>query len=174
MPPHAGWSASRAVAACPVIPWVGQVYRFHSRRYDATDPGGSLLYSGRYHDGWSALYTCVRAEAAVGEFLRHSSPGALGRLIIMRLTRLSVDVGAILDCRDTVAMGLTLDDIVHDTDYVLTQQIGAASLALGVEGILVPSATLLGENLVLWVSQFRPTSRIEVLSSEDPRFFVPR
>lgn len=70
-------------------------------------------------------------------------------------------------------MGLTLDDIVHDTEYRLTQEIGAASVALGVEGILVPSATLLGENLVLWVSHFRPTSRIEVLSSEDPRFFVP-
>lgn len=174
MPVPPGWIASRAVAACPIIPWAGEAYRFHSRRYEATDPGGSLLHPGRYHDGWPALYTCVRAEAAVGEFLRHSSPGALGRLVIMRLTRLSVEVGAILDCRDMAAMGLTPDDVLHDTDYRLTQQIGAASIALGVEGILVPSATLLGENLVLWASRLRATSRIAILSSEDPRFFVPR
>ena len=169
-----GWSASRALAACPIFPWNGQVTRFHSRRYEATDPGGSLLHPGRYHDGWPALYTCLRPEAAVGEFLRHSSAGALRRLAIMRLTRLSVEVGVILDCRDAAALGLAPDDLLHDTDYQLTQHIGAASLALGVEGILVPSATLLGDNLVVWTSQLRATSRIVVLSSEDPRLYVPR
>ena len=71
-------------------------------------------------------------------------------------------------------MGLTPDDLLHDTDYHVTQQIGAASVALGVEGILVPSATLLGDNMVFWVSQLRPTSRIVVVSSEDPRLYVPR
>jgi hypothetical protein len=118
--------------------------------------------------GWS------RPEAAVGEFLRHSSAAALRRLAIMRLTRLSVEVGALIDCRDPVTMGLTLDDLIHDTDYRLTQQIGAASMALGVEGLLVPSATLLGDNLVVWSSQLRSTSRIVVVSSEDPRLYVPR
>ena len=71
-------------------------------------------------------------------------------------------------------MGLTIDDLLHDTDYRLTQQLGAASLALTVEGILVPSATLLGENIVFWTGQMRATSRIVVLSSEDPRLYVPR
>ena len=92
----------------------------------------------------------------------------------MRLSRLSVQVGAIVDCRDVVAMGLTPDDLLHDTDYYVTQQIGAAAVALGAEGILVPSATLLGDNMVFWVSQLRPTSRIVVVSSEDPRLYVPR
>jgi RES domain-containing protein len=162
------------VAACPIISWGGQVSRFHSRRSEATDPGGSLVYPGRYHDGWAALYTCLRPEAAVGEFLRHSSVGALRRLAIMRLSRLSVQVAAILDCRDAVAMVLAPDELPHDTDYRVTQQIGAASVALGVEGILVPSATLLGDNIVFWVSQMRSTSRIVVVSSEDPRLYVPR
>jgi RES domain-containing protein len=157
-----------------MIPWDGQVSRFHSRRYEATDPGGSLLHPGRYHDGGPALYTCARPEAAIGEFLRHSSAGALRRLAIMRLTRLSVQVEAILDCRDATAMGLALDDLLNDTDYQLTQQLGAAAVALGVEGILVPSATLLGDNLVFWTSQLRATSRSVVLSSEDPRLYVPR
>ena len=174
MPALPGWNASRVVAACPIIPWNGQVSRFHSRRYGATDPGGSLVYPGRYHDGWPALYTCLRPEAAVGEFLRHSSAGALRRLAIMRLSKLSVEVEAILDCRDAAAMDLSPDDLLHDTDYRLTQQIGAASIALGVEGILVPSATLLGDNIVFWVSQLRSRSRIVVISSEDPRLYVPR
>lgn len=174
MPVPSGWDATRAVAACPIISWDGEVSRFHSRRYAATDPGGSLLYPGRYHDGWPALYTCLRPEAAVGEFLRHSSPSALSRLVIMRLSRLALRAGAILDCRDASTMGLAPDDLLHDTDYQVTQQIGAASITRGVEGILVPSATRLGDNLIVWVAQLRPTSQFVVLRSEDPRLFVAR
>lgn len=92
----------------------------------------------------------------------------------MRLSRLSVQVGAILDCRDVGAMGLTPDDLLHDPGYHVTQQIGPASVALGVEGILVPSATLLGDNIVFWVSRLHSASRIVVLSNEHPRLYVPR
>jgi hypothetical protein len=92
----------------------------------------------------------------------------------MRLTTLSITIEALLDCRDPTSMGLVRDDLLHDTDYRTTQQIGAASVARGVEGIIVPSATLLGDNIVLWVSQMRPSSRIDVIRSEDPRLYVPR
>ena len=97
----------------------------------------------------------------------------LAALAIMRLTRLSIEMEGLLDCRDPVTMGLTLDDLLHDTDYRLTQQIGAASVALGIEGILVPSATLLGDNLVVWTSQLRSTLANRRGSSEDPRVYVP-
>jgi hypothetical protein len=92
----------------------------------------------------------------------------------MRLTTLSVRLEAVMDCRDAAAMGLDPAALLHDTDYDLTQAIGAAALARGVEGILVPSATRLGDNLILWIAQIRPDSQITLIRSEDPRLYVPR
>jgi hypothetical protein len=43
---------------------------------------------------------------------------------------------------------------------------------MSVEGILVPSATLLGDNLILLPQNFLPITQIEVISSRDPRLFV--
>ncbi len=45
--PH-GWDAPTAVASCPIIGWSDPAWRAHNRKYDATDPGGSLKVSGRY------------------------------------------------------------------------------------------------------------------------------
>jgi hypothetical protein len=63
---------------------------------------------------------------------------------------------------------------VHDTDYEATQAIGAAAFADGLEGLLVPSATRLGDNLILFPDNLRAGSRIEVVSSRDPRLYVQR
>ena len=71
-------------------------------------------------------------------------------------------------------MGLAPNALFHATNYDLTQAIGGAALARGVEGILVPSATRLGDNIVLWMEQIRPDSQITIISSEDPRLYVPR
>jgi hypothetical protein len=167
------WDAAQAVAACPIIPWSGEVTRFHSRRYEPTDPGGSLRVAGRYHRDWPTLYTTIRPEAAIGEFLRHSTPDALSRLATMRLTTLSISLSALLDCRDPAVLGLDPELLLHDTDYELTQAVGEAALARGVEGVIVPSATLLGDNIVLWMAQLRPGSQISFVRSEDPRLYVP-
>ena len=174
MPISPAWDAGQAVLACPIRSWSGEVSRFHSNRYDATDPGGSLRYPGRYHRDWPTLYTCIRPEASIGEFLRHSTPSALSRLAVMRLSTLSVRLEAVLNCRDAATMGIDPEALLHDTDYDLTQAIGEAALARGVEGILVPSATRLGDNLILWMAQIRPGSQISIVRSEDPRLYVPR
>jgi hypothetical protein len=79
-----------------------------------------------------------------------------------------------MDCRDAAAMGLDPEALLRDTDYELTQTIGATALARGVEGILVPSATGLGDNLILWMAQIHSGSQITVIRSEDPRLYVPR
>ncbi len=39
---------------------------------------------------------------------------------------------------------------------------------------LVPSATRLGDNLVLFPRQLRPDSRVSVVSSRDPQLYVSR
>lgn len=46
------------------------------------------------------------------------------------------------------------------------------ALDLGSEAILVPSATLLGDNLIVFDRNLRKSSRIDVVSSIDPRLLA--
>lgn len=155
----------------------------HRRKYAATDPGGSRRVSGRYHRGldrfpedevWPALYLSLAPEVCLGEILRHVSADLLPQLNDFRISELSLQLVAVADCRDAGALGLTLDDLCDDFDYRATQAIAAAAIASGAEGVLVPSATRLGDNLIVFTTRLRPESRITVVSSREPRLYVPR
>jgi RES domain-containing protein len=183
VPVPEGWDANAAIEACPVGTWEGSVWRMHKRRYAPTDPGGARKVSGRYNRGldrfpeaesFPALYLATGPEVCLGEVYRHVTPKLLPSLNDYRLSELSVRVGAVLDCRDPVPLGLRFDDLVHDTDYEATQEIGAAAFVDRLEGLLVSSATHLGNNQILFPDNLRPGSRIEVVSSRDPRLYVQR
>lgn len=179
----AGWNARAALAGLDPIPWAGRAWRLHRRRYSGTDPAGSLTVSGRYHRAsdqfpadqtWPALYLALTPEGSLGEFLRHFGPELMLRLNEYRLTDLEVELAAAFDCRDASALGLAPDALVGDYDFTTTQEIAAAASDKGAEGLLVPSATGLGDNLVIFPSQLGDTSRLVVTGSRDPRLYVPR
>jgi hypothetical protein len=139
--------------------------------------------SGRYHRGsdvyleheaWAALYLACGRDVALAEVVRHLSPTLWRRLATYRLTEVRVELAAVLDCRDPEPLGLTADDLLHDTDYGVTQALGAAVLALGLEGLLVPSATRLGDNLVVFPTNRRGRSSLVAGSYVDPRLLVER
>lgn len=173
-----------AVARCAESSWHGSAWRFHKRRYPATDPGGSLRVSGRYNRGldqfpedevWPALYLSLGPEVCLGEVLRHVAENMLARLNDYRLSELRLALEAVLDSRDVpAALGLTLDGLLADTDYRVTQELAAAAIARQAEAILLPSATRLGDNLILFPRNLRPRSSITVIASRDPRLYVPR
>lgn len=178
-----GWDAQTALAHLQPEPWKGRAWRFHRRTYGATDAGGALLVSGRYHRGsdqfprseaWAALYLALSPDVSLGEVLRHFSPQLLPQLNEYRLSELEVELEAVLDCRDAAAFGLSPEDLIRDYDLAITQEIAAAAIAQGAEGILVPSATGLGDNLVVFPAQLHRTSRLAVVGSRDPRLYVPR
>ena len=183
MPVPEGWDAAAALEAAPVVVWEGHLWRMHKRRYRATDPGGARLVSGRYNRGldrfpeeqtFPALYLATAPEICLGEVYRHVTPELLPSLNGFRLSELSVDLRKISDCRDAETVGLLAAHLLHDTDYEATQALGAAANSRGLEGILVPSATALGDNLILFPQNFLADSRIEVISSRDPRLYVRR
>jgi RES domain-containing protein len=178
-----GWDAEAAVARCPVIPWSGSAWRAHRRRYSPVDPGGSLRISGRYNRGldqfpedqaWPALYLALGRDICLGEIVRHLTPELLPTLNDYRVSEIAVHLQAALDARNPQQLGLPHTALWHDTDYSMPQALAAAALALGVEALLVPSATRLGDNLVVFTRQLRAASSLAVQGSVDPRLFISR
>jgi hypothetical protein len=155
----------------------------HKQRYHATDAGGSRVVSGRYHRGndhfpvdqvWEALYLATSPEVCLGEIYRHITPELLPYLNHYSLSELAVRLSKVLDCRDAAMLGLNHRDLIDDTDYRIPQAIGAAAFGANLEGLLVPSATNLGINLVVFPSRLRETSEMALVSSREPRLYVSR
>lgn len=183
MPVPKGWDAAAALDAHPIVGWEGNLWRMHKRRYRAEDPGGARLVSGRYNRGldrfpegetYPALYLATAPEICLGEVYRHVTPELLPSLNDFRLSELSASLHRIADCRDPSALSLAPEDLAHDTDYRATQSLGAAAHSLGLEGLLVPSATGLGDNLITFPQNLLADSRVRVVSSRDPRLYVRR
>src|SRR6266508_1194415 len=179
--PH-GWDASTRIAGLPAHPWRGVVWRSHGVNltaslqvgtrvfYDPTSDGGSRRQSGRYHRApdyfpagriWPILYTALTDGGCIAEAVRHA--GSLTGLEVLRMTRLRVDLSAVLDLTDPSTYSLTLADVTDDHDYEVTQELGLAALLRGAEGILVPPASRVGTNLVILTENLGPASSVVVL-----------
>lgn len=65
------------------------------------------------------------------------------------LSEVSIILPAVLDCRDVTAMGLGPNHLLHDADWDVPQELAAAALGRGAKGMIVPSAPLLGDNLII-------------------------
>jgi hypothetical protein len=169
-----GWQAAEAVARCDVIRWKGAIWRGHQLRYPATSHGGSLRFSGRYHRAqdrfssdqtWPALYTGVGLLVSLGEIQRNLSGQ---RFEHYRFTELWAELTAVLDCRDFAMLGLTPAELMHPTHYETAQALALAARALEVEAILVPSATLLGDSLIIFPDLLRQDSVLVEVRFVDP------
>jgi len=156
MPP-AGWNAEGAVAAASPRSLRGTVWRVHWREVAPTDWSLSLRTSGRYHRGldlfppdeaFPALYTSLAPEIAIWEMVRRSAARNLAYLRNNVLSELQVDLAGVLDLSDPAALGLTPADLTG-TDQQACQELAAAALTRGHQGLLVPSAALPGLNLVV-------------------------
>jgi len=183
------WDAETAVADLKPERWQGLVWRIHSIRYDPTSVRGSELSSGRYHRApaqapngrvWPALYTAIDMGTSIGEATRNVGSAGTAALKGRRLTELRVELGLVLDLREPERLGPTVDAMIEDRDYSVphepttTQQLALAALDRGAEAILVPSATLIGANLIILTDNLLSSSRIEVLRFIDPRLHAER
>jgi hypothetical protein len=91
-----------------------------------------------------------------------------------RLSEVEIDLGSVIDCRVLGELGTPVDELIQDTDYRVTQSIAKSAISTGAEGIIVPSATRLGDNLVIFPDHMKPGSRLEVIGSRDPVLYVER
>ena len=154
-------------------PFHGAVWRTHWREVDATDWSLSLRSSGRYHRGrdlesvanaWAALYTSLAPEIALWEMVRRSAARDLNFLRNNVLSELSVDLSDVLDLRDPTQLGLNPDNIVG-SDLTVCQLIGQSTIQREAQGIVVPSATGLGANLICFPQNFSDSSSLRLVNS---------
>lgn len=181
----APWDAVGALAPLPVVPWNGDVWRVHLARFAPDDATGSTIASGRFHRAhaqypttahWRALYLSLGPDIPIGEILRRFGPHRpFAGLRSYRRTRLHANLSAVLDCRDLAALGLAEDELLDDLNYDIGHALGLAAFQRGAEGILVPSATRAGDNLIVLPDNLRSTARIEPTTDilELTHFVIP-
>jgi RES domain-containing protein len=172
--PLGGWNAERAVVDAPTRGFRGTVWRVHWREVGPTDWSLSLRTSGRYHRGldlfppdqaFPALYTSLAPEIAIWEMVRRSAARNLAYLQNNILSALEVHLG-VLDLSDPADVGLTLADLTG-SDQQPCQDLAAAALTRGYQGLLAPSAALPGSNLIILPPNLPEPPPIRVLRSTE-------
>ncbi len=159
------------------------MWRLHASRYKADDPGGSYRVSGRYNRGrdhfaeeevFPALYLATAPEVCLGEKQRHLVSGNLPQMRNQVLSELQVRLQNVCDLSSPEEFGFDAATLMEDHDYTFPQSFSAALRQRGAEAFLVPSATLLGTNLVILPDRLREGSSLEVLQSNPTRLYVER
>ena len=98
----------------------------------------------------------------------------LPKLNSYRISELHVRLQAVLNLRKPDSSGIEVSELLGARNYNIAQDIAWNALTAGAEGILVPSATRLGDNLVIFPDNMKPGSRLEVIGSRDPVLYVER
>lgn len=168
------------------VPFAGTIFRSvsvrHSRLSDISSGEGSFRFGGRWNPpGIRANYGSLTPETAMAETLasaryhgfavhtamprvfvamrvKLSRIAELSDPNVLKTAKLSVSALVKVDWRAEVDAGKT----------PITQVIGKLAASNQLEAILVPSAAALGQlNLVAFVDNSLPSSRLEVLSPDE-------
>lgn len=163
------------------------VWRAHKRRYDATDYGGTLLASGRWHvakqdpdyvsgPAWPALYTSLDLATCAFEVQRiiTRGGGSIDTLRDYRYSELSVRLQVVIDSSDPAQLGLTAEDLLQEGNYAIPRAVALAGRVVEAEALLVPSASRIGHNLIIFPDLKRQGSVIAVRRSLAPHLGAGR
>jgi hypothetical protein len=138
------------------LSWSGHVHRSHRPTQKADDARFSIFgNSNRWNIGlddpdgrrpFPALYTATSPLISTWERLRHIDDSSVPNMkasIRTAISRLEVMLPSVLDLRSPKQLGLD-PDVLLGTDCVVPQGIAAAAYDEGLVGLLVPTATGLG------------------------------
>lgn len=85
------------------------------------------------------------------------------------MSQLHLELDAVIDCRNVA----WLDQMLDGVDYKAGQQLAAEAIERRAEGVLVPSITRLGDNLVVFPNQLRSGSSLRVVGFRDELRLYP-
>jgi RES domain-containing protein len=126
------------------------------------------------NENMAVLYLSLDAETAIGELIRHLTPELIPRLNGYQLSEVTAELAEVIDCRDPACAGLNVAALCDDFILDAPRALAHAAWRAGAEGLIVPSATRLGDNLILFPGNLSTASGITVISHRDPRLFVQR
>lgn len=108
----------------------------------------------------------------------------LAQLNDYRLTTLELKLQAVVDCTDLERVGVSIEELCDNTSYEIGQRLAEAArrrliaddleVNVAIEAMIVPSATRLGNNLVVFPDRLHSASVIRVVSHVDPQLYVER
>lgn len=155
-----------AIAAIGPISFADSVYRVvpGALRDKILSTEGNRYYPGRYHIGGETgiLYTSLERNLAIRELGRHSARAnlqdglAAGKIKVKLQKVLDLTQAAVL-----AKLGLSKEALVSP-DWTITQAVSHQARKAGFQGLLVPSATGSGVNLVVFENNFAQGCLIEV------------
>jgi RES domain-containing protein len=147
------------------VPFSGIVYRHVGRERDCLSGDGARNRGGRWNppNSFPTLYTALTELTAAAEFRRLAEGQNLDPIGLLprKVCRLRVALSRVVDLRSTdhrTVLGL---ELVQADDLVPFQQTGRAVHQLGLEGLLAPSATGVGEVLIIYQLNLDGESRVE-------------
>jgi RES domain-containing protein len=156
-----------AIASASPTRFSGLVFRVvpETRREQLLSTEGNRYYPGRYHVAGETgvLYTSLVEEVAIAEIGRHAAPAHVqGRLATGRI---EITLQRVLDLGDEAnlaTLGLSGEDLISP-NWALTQALSVRARKAGFQGLLVPSATSRGGNLVVFGDNLGEGCSVEVV-----------
>ena len=155
------------------VPFNGDVFRHISPNRNCTSGEGVRQAGGRWNppDSFPVLYTGLTELAVAEELYRLAERSSLPSesFLPRTLCILRVDLTAVLDLRQPEALAAVGLSAVRMRSAALEQcqRVGEAAHKLGLEGILAPSATGVGEVLAVFDLNLKNDSSVRELGTRE-------
>lgn len=140
-----------------LVPISGEGWRHISTAYDALSGEGARIRGGRFNppSSFPVLYICRSRPCVVAELERLGTLEGIGLegLLPRSLYKYEYELEKVLNLTDGSVRDLIGIDrnVLTGPDWTTCREIGVAFHAIGVQGILTPSATGVGEVLAVFV-----------------------
>ena len=147
---------AKAVSSLPTKAYRGVVYRHIPKGGDAMATSFSHSAGGRWNPPgeFGALYTTTAEDDIEREIERAAAKRGIAPqdLLPRDIVTIAVSLKKVLDLTDPAvlrALKFSADELIEDV-YERTWELARAVFRAGIEGIVVPSATGRGKNLVIY------------------------
>jgi RES domain-containing protein len=133
---------------------------------------GNRFYPGRFHlkGETGVLYSSLNERTALAEVRRHVDPASLSEGLVTGKIR--VKLKKVLDFTQEEALtrlGMKRENLTSP-DLTLPQAISHMARQLGIQGLIVPSATGEGKNLVIFEDNMAEGCALEVVETRVTMF----
>ncbi len=139
-----------------------------------TDPllgTGARIHGGRWNPpgSFSTLYLGLSEETVAVEWARAAAAQGLDldAFLPRELYEFELSLTSVVDLRPLKARSiakLTVHDITAE-DQRACQRVGEAAHSLGLEGLMAPSATGIGDVIAVFLDQLKPNAQLDVVTS---------